>query len=259
VDYLKHYRTPLFPVPERVSEACRRGVIHGEFASIQGASAVLTGPDPGVDGVRRSRDGRVLVTCTTDMPGVTPAMIDWWFGWHLISIDRYRLWHPRDHIACRVHDDRSHLCDDRQRYIGNVSYVDEYIGSQLKKLAIAFRSPAEIDMASDPVSRSTTIYATTSDRVLGGQGGHLVHHVIRTDVGSQMRSGFWLGQIAHSWPLVDRIASGVLNTSLVRRRIVPDHMAVHLLLHCAEEMNQLARILPELYAQWHPAQAAALG
>jgi DAPG hydrolase PhiG domain len=237
----------LLPVPERIHQARVRGVTTGTFAPITGAAQVLAQAQPVEDGVRRAPDGCVLVTCMTEMPGITPAMIDWWFGWHLTDSARYRLWHPRDHVGCTVKEDRSHWPDDKLRYIGNVSYVDEYIGTKLMKLAIAFHPPQDIGFDTRDVGHATTIYGSTSDRVLGGQGGHLVHHVVRHGEGVQMRSGFWLGQITHHQPLVQALASGLLNRAAVRHLLVPDQMALNLLMHCAEEMNHLATILGDLY------------
>jgi DAPG hydrolase PhiG domain len=235
------------PVPERIREACARGVITAPVPPIAQATQCLAAPQACEDGVRRAPDGRVLVTCMTEMPGITPAMIDWWFGWHLTDSARYRLWHPRDHVRCSVKEDRTGLSDDKQRYIGNVSYVDEYIGPKLMKLAIAFQPPQAIGFDTSNAQASTTIFGTTADRVLGGQGGHLVHHVVRHGEGVQMRSGFWLGQITHQQPMVQALAARLLNSAPVRRVLVPDKMAVNLLMHCAEEMNHLGTILAELY------------
>jgi hypothetical protein len=237
------------PVPARIERACAQGSVSVSFPCVSQAAQVVACAHGWEDAARRDTDGRVLVTCLTDMPGVTPAMIDWWFGWHLTHSERYRLWHPLDHVGCTVQEDRSACPIDRQRYIGNVSHVDEYIGGRLMKLSIAFRDPAEIGLGSVDASASTTIYGTTSDRVLGGQGGHLVHHVLRQGQGSQMRSAFWLGDIVHKHPWVQTLAASVLNTRAARQVLVPDRMAVNLLRHCAEEMNHLAGILPALYLQ----------
>jgi hypothetical protein len=244
------------PVPARIERACAQGSVSVSFPGVSQAAHVVAGAHAWEDAARRDAQGRVLVTCLTDMPGVTPAMIDWWFGWHLTHSERYRLWHPLDHVGCTVQDDRSACAMDRQRYMGNVSHVDEYIGGRLMKLSIAFRDPAEIGLGSVDASASTTIYGTTSDRVLGGQGGHLVHHVVANTHGSQMRSAFWLGDIVHKHPLIQSLASSVLNTRVARQVLVPDRMAVNLLRHCAEEMNQLASILPALHAQHSGAGSA---
>ena len=38
---------------------------------------------------------------------------------------------------------------DRKKYIGNTSYVDEYVGPQIFRLAIAFHEPREFGLAED--------------------------------------------------------------------------------------------------------------
>ena len=36
-------------------------------------------------------DGSLQVSVLTDMPGVTPPMWAWWFGWHGCDTRRYKL------------------------------------------------------------------------------------------------------------------------------------------------------------------------
>ncbi|MDO5654142.1 MAG: hypothetical protein Q4G39_08575, partial [Brachymonas sp.] len=199
--------------------------------------------------VTRAENGLAMVACTTDMPDVTPQMIDWWFGWHLPESERYRLWHPLAHVRARVKDDRSKLPGDREKYVGNVSSVDEYIGEKLMRLDIAFFDPKEIGLAHVYEKGATAICARTSDRALNGDGGHLIHLVRRTDTGSEMRSVFWLGELNLKWPIIGRLIKPVLNTPTVRRVLVTNKMAEDLLRHCAEEMNHLPRFLPALYAE----------
>lgn len=251
---LDPYRLTLRSAPQHILDVVTAGVIHGEFDAPSSARMLLGGPDPCEDEVVRAADGRVRVTCTTDLPGVTPAMIDWWFGWHLPASERYRLWHPLAHVASRVKEDRTRLtADDKARYIGNVSYVDEYIGPSLKRLAIAFQPPSAFGLQSAQLPDATAVCAYTSDRLLRGQGGFLVHYVVATEQGAQMRSGFWLGDIRHEFALIDGLIGPLLNTRAVRQLIVPDSMALNLLQHCAEEMAHLARFLPQLYRDAHAA------
>lgn len=247
----ERYVLPLHPAPEAVLDASAAGVRPAPFLGSGEAGHVLGLADPPANGAYRDSRGRVLVTCVTDMPGVTPAMVDWWFGWHLPSSERYRLWHPTAHVRATVKEDRSHVADDRARYIGNVSHVDEYIGLALKKLSIAFVPPETFGLRRLDEQGATAVCAFTSDRVTRGQGGCLVHYVVPTPDGAQMRSGFWLGEITHHIRLVDRVMHGVLNSRLARRLLVSDRMAIDLLLHCSEEMNHLARFLPRLHADMH--------
>jgi hypothetical protein len=77
------------------------------------------------------------------MPGVRPHMWDWWFGWHSSQSARYKLWHPSAHAFASLKEDRTATpgLSDRERYQGNTSYVDEYIGPHLDQLAINFLDP----------------------------------------------------------------------------------------------------------------------
>ena len=63
------------------------------------AEAIGNIPDAEVqNGFTVTSDGAIHVNIATEMPGVTPAMIDWWFGWHGDSPERYKLWHPKAHV-----------------------------------------------------------------------------------------------------------------------------------------------------------------
>lgn len=256
---LARYRLPLRDAPEAIRQAAGAKVVQvTELPSVMDAQQCLGAHKAPANEVRRAADGRVLVTCVTEMPGVTPAMIDWWFGWHMPFNERYVLWHPRAHIRSWAKEDRSHLPNDRERYIGNVSYVDEYIGKSLKRFAIAFVPPVLFGLKQLDAQGATAICAYASDRVVKGEGGCLVHYVMPTPQGAQMRSGFWLGEIRHHVPLLDCALHGVLNSPLVRQLLVTDTMARDLLLHCAEEMNHLARFLPTLHADMNPGDRSML-
>lgn len=87
--------------------------------------------------------GTLTVSCLTHMPGVTADMWDWWFGWHSADSARYKLWHPDAHEFAAIGQDRSadRTLSDRQRYVNNVSYVDEFIGDSKRQLAIRFVDP----------------------------------------------------------------------------------------------------------------------
>lgn len=246
---LAPYQLAMQGATPSVLAAVARGVLAGVLPPLTQAGSLLAQTPAPQDGVIRDADGRVLVTCVTDMPRVTPAMIDWWFGWHLPSSERYRLWHPHAHVAARVKEDRSHWLDDKLKYLNNVSYVDEYIGGKLMKLAIAFVPPEDFGIKDPSANGATAICAWTTDRVLGGRGGCLVHYVIPTRLGVQMRSAFWLGEIKHTVRPIGLLLDGLLNTAVLRKQLVPDDLALNLLTHCSEEMNHLARFLPELYAQ----------
>jgi len=247
---LNQYKLDMQPLPENMETAIANGIEQSDFPSVESAVEIFDHWKYYSNRILRSKDGRVLVTCTTDMPSVTPAMIDWWFGWHLPETERYQLWHPKAHIKATIDDARSQLTNDREKYIGNVSHVDEYIGKELAYLAIAFFHPQEIGMEHIYADGGTAICARTSDRKINGEGGQLVHLLVPTENGCEMRSVFWLGDLTLKWPIIGRLLTPLMNTARVRNFFIKDHMPLDLLRHCAEEMNHLARFLPDLYNQF---------
>jgi hypothetical protein len=185
------------------------------------------------------------------MSGVTPAMFDWWMGWHGDEPQKYKLWHPQAHIHAAWD---SAVADDvrgRERFVGRVSYVDEYIGSTRDRLAIAFLPPAALGFDESPLSDPETATAVCARAGFADRPvdfAHLVHYVVGTDAGSEMRSRFWLGGSN-----VAARRGGKLGTAAVKavqRVRGPDAtLAEALVVHCSQEMSHLASFLPALYAE----------
>ena len=65
-----------------------------------------------------------------------------------------------------------------------------------------------------------------------------------------MHSRFLLGDGESEVPVIGPLISRVANTQLVRASRLPDKVGEALLLHCAQEMNHLAGILPELHERF---------
>ena len=206
------------------------------------------------DGFALVANGAMHVAVRTDLPGVTPAMIDWWFGWHSDSPERYKLWHPLAHVHAAWQSPPDPATQGRARYIGHTSIVDEYIGGNLVRASIRFVPPKTLgftDPSLDDPERATIICARTGLGDLPIEVGYLAHHVRRTASGSEMRSRFWIGgpdAAGKGGPLGAVLARAA---RLVLRPSEADARA--LLVHCAEEMQHLASFLPALYqarARW---------
>lgn len=201
------------------------------------------------NGFTITTDGAMHVNLATEMPEVTPAMIDWWFGWHSDSPERYRLWHPRAHVHAHWAAPPPAGATGRARYVGHTSEVDEYIGSAMIRGAIGFRRPEEFGVLDAAVAggvSATAVCARVGLVDLPVDVGYLVHHVAAVPGGSVMRSRFWLGGpnvAARSAPL--RAAVPV-----VRRLVGLNELdARAMLVHCSQEMTHLASFLPALYDQ----------
>lgn len=181
-------------------------------------------------GIASCRNGEGSLAIWTSWPGTTPEMIDWWFGWHIARTERYKLWHPQAHYFAQPRYDLSDIpgLTDRERYVGNTSWVDEYIGPFASRLAISFHDPAEIGLdqpSLDAADYGTVVYATTADSDDGGPRARLIHAVRRTGWGSEMRSRFIF-------------PAGI--AELIGPALID---------HCYTEMTHLSGFLPHLYAR----------
>ncbi|WOT04479.1 DAPG hydrolase family protein [Shewanella youngdeokensis] len=241
------YQLQMQPLNHELLAIANAPVEPGEFPCIHNASQLFKQWDTFDNRILKSKNGQLLVACSTQMPNVTPAMIDWWFAWHLTHSERYQLWHPQAHKKATVKHDRSHLNNARDVYIDNVSYVDEYIGDELLKLSISFYHPNKIGLHDLEAQGATAICARTALRHPKLDSGHLVHLVEPTATGCVMKSVFWLGDVKLHTPLLGPILTPLINTALVRKLALKEHSATNLIAHCVEEMNHLPRFLPQLY------------
>lgn len=181
-------------------------------------------------GLAHCANGEGSIAVWTAWPGTSPEMIDWWFGWHIAKTERYKLWHPQAHYYTQPKYDLSDVpgLDDRERYVGNTSWVDEYIGPFNSRLAIKFHDPATIGLDRNSLEAAgygTVVYATSHLSDDDSARGQLIHAVRRTPWGSEMRSRF------------------------IQPPGVVEFIGAALLDHCYTEMTHLASFLPHLYAR----------
>ena len=250
--YARFFKSDMAPLPAHVREAIAVGL-----QTVDLLPPIEDAPDlhskgywPVETGVTISPDGAFRVFVLTQMPGVTPPMWDWWFAWHGSDAQRYKLWHPRAHMHAAWADGR----DDLTHYVGRTSHVVEYVGNQRLDLGIRFVRPARLGLEEARLARDGEVAICARGSMLGTpmETGWLIHHVRPTPGGVEMRSRFWLAG-ANIRP---RGMSGPLGAVIGRfaARFVPltDNMGMELLVHCAQEMNHLAGILPDLYAAFGP-------
>ncbi|MCX7267738.1 MAG: hypothetical protein NTU75_04405 [Sphingomonadales bacterium] len=215
--YARFFNPELAPLASHVCAALDRGGVPIDLLpGIDGAAENLFG-DTAVleDGWVLTQDGGMRVSVRTDMPGVTPAMVDWWFGWHGDAPAKYKLWHPQAHVHVGWRETppagtsgRARLDDDQQATI-----VCARLGL----------GDAPIDI------------------------GYLAHHVRAVPGGSEMRSRFWMGG-AH---VGGRNLVGSLAAAVAKRVLrVTESDARALLVHCGQEMPHLAAFLPALHAEF---------
>lgn len=211
---------------------------------VDGYSAIETG-------YGRLPDGVVFAAVRTDMPRVTAAMWDWWFGWHSTEAARYKLWHPDAHLYAALRTDlTTESIPDKQKYIGNTTYVDEYVGPKLQQLAIEFRDPLAHGFAVP--QDHTVIFGRVGSSVATVDLGWLAHQVRPTIDGCEMRSRFYLNLRGLHVPNLEQAACAIARGASVDPTdlTLSTDLAKDLMLHCGQEMNHLAGFLPELHAQF---------
>jgi len=254
--YAKFFKPQMAPLPEHVREAVANGgVAHELLPPVQSASDLQTpGYWPVETGYTLSPDGAIRVFCLTHMPCVTPAMWDWWFAWHGSEAQRYKLWHPQAHVHVAWHDGRA----DLDHYIGRVSKVVEFVGPSRLDLDIRFVAPASLGL-NEARLRADGEVAICARGALSGtplETGWLVHQLRPVPGGCEMRSRFWLGgdnlrprgMPGAMGKLVSRLAARLQPLALTQSQ--------ELMVHCAQEMNHLARVLPSIYEAFGPRAAA---
>jgi phloretin hydrolase len=193
----------------------------------------------------------------TRMPGVTGEMLDWWFCWHALEGLRYKIWYPGKHVDNSVRD-RGRLEDPalpcRERYRDNPQYPVEDVGVGPDILSITFVNPSAFgfDTSRFQEARVATVICGLVGSVTKKARHTFMCHFVRQDCdGVEMRSRFWVGRnikldLFDEKSPVNRLA----NTRFIRKMLIPRDTPLQLALHCTQEYNNLAEILPELYREY---------
>lgn len=256
--YAKYWNTDMEAVPQHVQEALAGGIADTSLTfPPEEANRLL---DPGYlpleTGYARMDDDRMFVSCLTKMPRVTGEMIDWWFAWHPEEDQRYKLWHPKEHMSCKA--TRSNVdgagMSDRVQYRHNPHLVTEHIGKEKVGIIITFVDPEEMFDTSrfDEAQIGTAVCAKVAVQKTPLVATRMVHLIRETEDGVEMRSRFWLGSFRLRFGPANWGLNRLVPTGYLARKVFPDTAGATMLTHCAEEMNHLASFLPDLYYDYHP-------
>jgi hypothetical protein len=245
--YAKYWNPQMAPLSPHAREA----VVVGPVASallppLAEAPRLLESGDQELEnGFGLCDDGSLHVAVRTEMPNVAPAMWDWWFGWHSDEPQRYKLWHPRAHVYA-AWDRPPSGAAGRERYLGRVSFVDEYLGSELSRIAVQFVPPALLGFNEGALGDGALICARIGFTDHPLDFGWLIHHVRRVAGGAEMRSRFFIGGAHGAVRGAGR--AGEVAARAIGRFVKPTlDNGRDLLVHCAQEMAHLAAFLPALH------------
>ncbi|MCF0142606.1 MAG: phloretin hydrolase [Parasporobacterium sp.] len=235
----KYFERPIDPVPADILDKIERldftpgGGIHPTEKNIMFEEGYL----PGEFGVYMLEDGGMMVANFTPMPGATPEMFDWWFAWHGLASMRYKIWDKDDHYYCQTQNVEQALDSSlsyKERYWDTTHDVKEAVqGTEPNDLRLHFVRPEYVGW--DPEKLKTfggTIVCTPGPAIMS-------HFVRPTADGCELRTRFWLGYMAHDG-IIDRIPE---------MQFTPER-GKNLLKHNVKEFTHLAKILPEVYAEF---------
>ncbi len=239
----KFFNPDMAPLPAHIVTALEHGPqAHEVLLDFDSAATLLDeGYQQTENGYGFLRDGGIQASARTDMPGVTPQMWTWWFGWHGSDSRRYKLWHPRAHVSARWSDG-----GPDGSYVGRTSLIQEYLGSAFTKGAINFVEPARLGIDEASLGDGIAVCARLGSAELPVDVGWFVHYIRPTADGSEMRSRFWMGGRHIAVRGGNRLTDRVIRP--VAARQLPDPR--DLMVHCAQEMNHLAGFLPAVHAQF---------
>lgn len=256
--YAKFWNPNIQDLNEEVAEALLRGHQASELGfDLTNSNELLKKGDLALEnGYTKLANNQTFVAIKTDMPNVTGKMIDWWFGWHSEESARYKLWHPRAHVRAQIKQSFETQSDltDKQRYVNNTSFVDEYVGGDIHKLAIQFVEPKVFGLNEngfEDAQVETAVCAKIGFANLPVNFGKLVHLMRTTENGCEMRSRFWLGNMELRGPLRFTPFNWLIRRPFVSAIAQPNNMAHELIVHCTQEMTHLASFLPELYNEYN--------
>ena len=187
-------------------------------------------------------DGTGYIAFHLSLPDITPEMFDWFFSWHPVDSDRYKIWNPEEHISVYVdNDDRKQLLNsnlpyNRRLWGVNVIYREKTSEEIIHDSLMSYHSPAEcgIECCSKTGNNWTAVCANE---------GSICHFVRETKGGSELRSRIW---------------TGVDTTEAEKEHLLPesfhhpDEMENYLketALHYITDFTNLSVILPSLFRE----------
>lgn len=255
--YAPYWNPDMKPLPPHVREALMRGHEAAELGlSLDQADRLMdAGYLPLETGTTELPNGQVFVAALTHMPRVTGPMFEWWMGWHYMEHQRYKLWHPRAHVANgteAMQGDDPNL-SDREKY-RTTHHVTEYLGNRLEAIKITFYSP-ETFFGKTRDFEANQVTALVCGKVELQRApitiGHLIHQIRQVEGGAEMRSRFWLGLPRLSAAPEKGLRNRIIGSKWFARRLMDPNLGRTMLVHCGMEMNHLASFLPDLHADYH--------
>lgn len=250
-DYSKYYFKDMAVIPQKDLDIVNAGALTKEkLLPINQAYKMLeAGYLETETGYGMFDDGTAMAATKVFMPGVTTEMIDWWFNWHPLEGLRYMIWCPVGHTNISAKTPDAHLDNSgtplHTRNIGKIHYpIEGFNVSGATKVEIAFYPSTVLGITEEDIAKSpiTTYEIATCKSVFPPMDINVFFHSVReVEGGIEFRSRYWM---KHT---VKNGKAQRANTPLPRNQILK--AARNNCIHSLTEYNNLASILPQIYAE----------
>ena len=245
LSYYRFYEQEMAPIPEEKTEILRTGPSKISAVPFAEKNRFLAGEDQEYCqlGFGTAEDGTGFVCNTTLMPGVTSEMLDWWCPWHSVGSDlRYKIWDPEDHYFARA-DRLRYVCDPnvpmREKTWGVSHYIMEGVDGDPGFLKLNFMRPRDFgyDESIIGTEKCASLVCAIGD---GRMSAAMTHKWYPYQDGVVLCSRFWIGMCLTDGKIVRGLPEGAR---------IPELMPRGLFAHNIKEFTNLAKILPEVYAE----------
>lgn len=244
--YAKYFHKPLAPIPQQKLDVWQGPAADPASAlPFEERAAIQELGTPGLaNGFCVAPNGTGFVANTTYMPGVTPEMFDWWFGWHSVGPDlRYKLWDPEDHWQARASNPdyvRDPSVPNNQKTWGMCHDIIEDIGLGADKLLLCFQKPSNLGYSMEKIGTPGCLTMVCAYG-LGSAPAVMTHVAKQADGGILFCSRFWMGYGPNeAGEIVKLVPDGVSLPEMAPRALYG---------HNIKEFSNLATILPSIYAE----------
>lgn len=194
-------------------------------------------------------------------PGVTTAMLEWWFCWHPIENERYYLWFPHAHIHNSVADPgrlANRQLSYGERLYNNPNHITEYIGDNYLDAIIHFDHPEKFGLNKKLLLQNNFTFNASglcTPHAAPSVPVTLMLHLGRdTPAGLEMINRYWIGS-HDSWDRFEQFPEGGKNSRAFAKQVgmnrdYLEQFAFEMAVHDMTEFTTLGRLLPALYQQF---------
>ena len=199
-------------------------------------------------------DGSGVMCVKTEFPGTTCEAFQWWFAWHVLEDIRYMLWYPPAHYGIRPSSELRNMLADPDKSVfekthgGNAVHL-VYESTQIDSNSCVAAGPVAWHPIPfhDPQKRGFTdedVASFEKKKIVALCGGtRMLHFFVENEegTGGTLFTHFWYGLVPDE------------NLGWVGTKDTPDESWIPNIMnigqHATKEFANLARILPEIYAE----------